>query len=100
MPVPTNYISGGTWRGLIGLLYWRRDIIRGWRDLERSVQSSYISGEILRCLFKAIILVERYNKGVERAVPCSYISGESWRELFRAFITGEGSRDAYSNQLY
>ena len=27
-------------------------------------------------------------------------SGEIWRELFGAFIIGQGSRDAYSNQLY
>ena len=68
--------------------------------MERPVQSSYIRGEILRCLFKAIILVERYNKGVEGAVPCSYISGESWRELFGAVIIGEGYAEACSEQLY
>ena len=36
MPVPTNYISKGIWRGLIGALM----------SVERPVQSSYISGEI------------------------------------------------------
>ena len=45
----------------------------------------------MRYLFKAIILVKRYNKGVKRAILYNYISGESWRELFRVFIIEEGS---------
>ena len=35
------------------------------RDLEEAVWSFYIGGEISRDLFKAVILAERYNKGVE-----------------------------------
>ena len=99
MPVPTNYISGGIWRGLIGLLYWWRDIIRGWRDLERPVQCSYIGEKISRCLFIAVILVEIYYKGwrdLERAV-WSFINWrrdiirgeEMWTGLIGAFILAE-----------
>ena len=60
MFVPTNYISGGIWRGLIGLLYWWRDIIRGWRDPERS-------GE-------ACLVLLYWWKDIKMPVHCSYIN--------------------------
>ena len=92
------------------LLYFRR-------NLERSVWSFYIGGEILRGLFKAIILAEVYDKGVERIIWSIYIWGGIWkkvfqpiilvkkynkglRELFKAFIIGEGYGEACSEQLY
>ena len=48
---------------------------------------------ISRCLFKAVILVEGYNKGwrdLEEAVWSFYIGRKIWREPFRALIFEKG----------
>ena len=68
MPVPTNYISGGIWRGLFRALILVEIYYEGWRDLETAVWSfinwrrDIIRGEeIWTGLIGALILAERYG---------------------------------------
>ena len=61
------------------LLYLRK-------DLEGAVWSFINWGGISRCLFGALILVERYYK--------------EWRELFEALIIGEGCGGSFLELLY
>ena len=62
--------------------------------MKEAIWSFYIDKEISRGLFKAVILVEGYNKkwrNLNKFNWSFYIGGEIWRKLFGALIVREGS---------
>ena len=77
MPVPSNYINKGIWRGLIGALILA----------ERHNKGVKRCGETY--LNRALIIKKRY-----------YIGEEIWRELFKAFLSVEKSGKSCLKLLY